>query len=93
MLWAAKWSQTNKLDGKRDHLIIFDWRTHLTNRLFKTRAECRRWIEAEYGYIRIRKDLRNEPHCWRLPKAVRVKVTEVKNTKSTRAEKKYNAAS
>lgn len=64
-LWAAKWSQTNQLDGHREHLILFDWRTGLPSRIFKTRSECRTWIEQEYGYIRERPDLRAEPHCWK----------------------------
>lgn len=76
-LWAAKWSTTNKLDGHREHLIIFDWRTGQPHLLFKTRAECRAWIKKEYGYIRERKDLRREPHCWRIPRAVRVSVSEI----------------
>ena len=75
-LWAAKWSKTNKLDGHTEHLVIFDWRTHRPDRLFTTRAECRKFIEEEFGYIRDRKDLRSEPHCWRVPRAVRVKVME-----------------
>lgn len=76
-LWAAKWSQTNRLDGHREHLILFDWRTHRPDRLFNTRRECREWIEQEYGYIRTRSDLRREPHGWRLPQPVRVHVTEL----------------
>jgi hypothetical protein len=75
-LWAAKWSKTNKLDGHTEHLIIFDRRTRQPHLLFKSRAECRAWIEKEYGYIREREDLRRESHCWRLPQAVRVDVIE-----------------
>jgi hypothetical protein len=75
-LWAAKWSSRNQLDGHSTHLILFDWRTHAPARLFGTRAECRAWIKQEYGYIRIRADLRKEPHGWRMPRAVAVKVIE-----------------
>jgi hypothetical protein len=77
-LWAAKWSRTNKLDGHGEHLILYEWRTNQPRLLFRTRAECRAWIEKEYGYIREREDLRREPHCWRLPQAVKVKVIETR---------------
>jgi hypothetical protein len=43
--------------------------------LFKTRKECRSWIKGTLGYIAKRKDLRVEPHGWKVPKAVRVRVT------------------
>ncbi len=42
--------------------------------LFRTRAECRAWIDEHYGYIRTRADLRAEPHGWRMPRAVKVRV-------------------
>ena len=76
--WAAKWSQTNILDGRREHLILFDWKEKPRRPLlFRTRRECRAFIEREYGYIRKRKDLLNEPHCWRVPRAVKVEVREL----------------
>jgi len=75
-LWAVKWSQTNDLEGHKEYLILFDWRTRMPT-LFKTRAECRAWIEKEYSYIRERPDLQREPHCWRMPKAVKVVVVEL----------------
>lgn len=80
-LWAAKWSQTNTLDGHREHLCLWHLRAPT---LFQTRAECREFIEKEYGYIRTRPDLRSEPHCWRVPQAVRVQVVEVKKRKTKR---------
>lgn len=46
---------------------------------FRTRRECRVWIEREYGYIRKRPDLRRPPHEWRVPRAVRVTVTVTEN--------------
>lgn len=42
--------------------------------LFMTRREAREYIKCRYGYIKHRKDLRIEPHGWRLPKPVRVEV-------------------
>ncbi len=42
---------------------------------FRTRREARAYIEKQYGYIRNRPDLQASPHCWRMPKAVRISVT------------------
>jgi hypothetical protein len=71
-LWAAKWSTTNELDGHREYIYIGAG----TPKIFRTRQECRDFIEYEWGYIRNRPDLKREPHCWRVPKAVKVKVVE-----------------
>lgn len=72
--WGIKWRQRNRLDGRQDRLI---WRAGLPL-AFRTRREARDWIAANYGYIAGRRDLREEPHGWRMPLAVRVniKVTE-----------------
>lgn len=43
--------------------------------LFNTRREAREFIETNYGYIRQRDDLKNDPHGWKVPIPVRVKVT------------------
>ncbi len=74
-LWAAKWSQTSQLDGHREHLCL--WHRATVPALFHTRRECLEYIQERWGYIRDRKDLRCEPHCWRVPKPVRVEVREV----------------
>lgn len=42
--------------------------------LFQTRREARKYIESDYGFIKKRKDLREPPHNWRLPKAIRLNV-------------------
>ncbi len=76
-LWAAKWRSENQLDGRTERLILWHRGTPLAP--FRTRAECRAWIKAHYGYIAEREDLRREPHGWRLPIAVRVSVIEVGN--------------
>jgi hypothetical protein len=67
--WGVRWHSRNRLDGDLRHLM---WTP-----LFRTRRECRAFIDDEYGYIRKRPDLRVEPHGWRVPKAVRVEVKEV----------------
>jgi len=65
-LWGALWrNSTYELD------LIYSSGLPL---LFRTRAEARAWILKNYGYIKTRKDLREPPHNWRVPLAVRVKV-------------------
>ena len=44
--------------------------------LFRTRRECREWIEEHHGYIRERPDLRAAPHHWRVPRAVMVSIVK-----------------
>ena len=73
-LWAAFWRSCNQIDGRDEH-IIFE---RGLPALFRTRAECREWIKIRYGYIKYRKDLRKEPHGWRLPEARKVEI-QVKN--------------
>ena len=68
--WGIEWHSHNHLDGEQRHLL---W-PEPCYRLFRTRQECRDYIDKHYGYIRIREDLRAEPHGWRLPRAVRVEV-------------------
>lgn len=70
-LWAALWRSENRLDGKREWILRDK---HGIPALFNTRAEARQFIEDTHGYIRNRPDLRAEPHGWKMPIAVRVKV-------------------
>ena len=72
-LWCALWQSNNKLDGKREHLL----RVGYIPIIFRTKKLCKQWIDGEYGYIKTRKDLRVEPHGWRLPKPVKVKVEQL----------------
>ena len=68
--WGALWRDNNRLDGKREHLCF----ENCLPVLFTTRREAREWIISRYGYIRTRMDLRAEPHGWRLPVPVRVRI-------------------
>ena len=70
MRWAIEWYSKNALDGVTRHFMWDGERP----RLYLTRAAARAEIKAEYGYILTRPDLRAEPHGWRLPRAVRVRV-------------------
>ena len=71
--WAVEWHSRNRLDGDSRHLT-WDLRDCGRYHLFRTRAECRAFIEDRYGYIRDREDLRREPHGWFMPRAIRVVV-------------------
>src|SRR3990167_3626913 len=71
--WGVVWRSRNRRDGVSTHLLR--WRDG-TPAIFRTRRGARDWIIAEYGYIRTRPDLRAEPHGWRLPIAVRVRISQ-----------------
>lgn len=75
-MWGALWISQNRLDGRT---VQLQWK-HGYPLVFRTRAEARAFIDKEWGYIRDRKDLRVEPHGWRLPRAVRIKVSTVRAT-------------
>jgi hypothetical protein len=73
-LWAAEWYQHNQLDGITRRIVYDD---RCLPALFRTRRECRDYITEKYGYIKTRKDLRQEPHGWRLPYPVKVEISNV----------------
>ncbi|MGH6822030.1 MAG: hypothetical protein ACREC4_00835 [Methylocella sp.] len=82
--WALKWIADNKLDGYREHLNgrVFLGSAPLPPEcggyapmLFQTKREAQELCRKQYGYIAKRNDLRVEPHCWRMPKVIRVNVT------------------
>ena len=73
--WAVEWHSRNRLDGERRHLQWHPEPGPGAYRLFRTRRECRAYIEERYGYIRNRPDLQREPHGWRMPQAVMVVVS------------------
>lgn len=68
--WGALWRSQNNLDGITEYIICVDCKPIL----FRTRQECRKWINEKYGYIGNRSDLKREPHGWKIPKAVKVKI-------------------
>lgn len=68
--WGLLWHSRNRTDGVSEHLIY-------ENRMpvmFLTRKAAREWANDHYGYIKARVDLWIEPHGWRMPRPVRVKV-------------------
>lgn len=68
--WGLLSDETNRLDGRKIHLIY----DNCLPVLFRTRREARQYAERRFGYIKTRPDLRREPHCCRMPKPVRLKV-------------------
>ncbi len=81
--WGIRWSSSNRLDGTEEYLqgaaIVASMSAEPLRgctgaMLFRSREECRRFIEDHYGYIRDRKDLHVEPFGWKMPRAVRVEV-------------------
>ena len=69
--WALKWDTTNALDGRRTY---FCGEGGTIPALFKTKAQATKYARETWGYLNKRPDLRAEPHCWRIPKAVRVRI-------------------
>ena len=70
-MWAGLWRSQNRLDGRTEHLLFHG----CMPQLFRTRAEAREFIKKEYGYLADRPDLKREPHGWKIPIAIRVKIT------------------
>jgi hypothetical protein len=68
--WGLMWYSKNCLDGETRHLIY----DNCIPVLFKTRREARDYANKRYGYIKTSPDLRGEPHGWRMPKAILVRV-------------------
>ena len=66
--WGIEWYSKNRLDGESRYIM---WE-HGKPLLFDTRDEARCYNNKKYGYIRTRRDLKEEPHGWRMPKVVRV---------------------
>jgi hypothetical protein len=46
--------------------------------LFSTRLEARYYINLKYGYLRDRPDLKQEPFGWMMPRAIKVRIEEIK---------------
>lgn len=70
IVWGALWRKTKTQFSGPSHLL----NENCLPVLFRTRREARTYIEEKYGYIKTRTDLREYPHCWRLPIPVRVVV-------------------
>jgi len=71
--WVPAWYSRNRRDGESRYFIVLDHDQR--DFVFRTRRECRATIKERWGYIATRRDLRAEPHGWRLPRATRVRIT------------------
>lgn len=78
--WAIKWLSESRLSGRREYLLGGARHERpspfagYTTMVFETRREARQYLKEHYGYIRERKDLRQEPHGWKPPMVVKVTV-------------------
>lgn len=66
-MWAAEWYSYTVMEESK-HLI----HENGLPVLFRTKRESAAYIKERYGYIATRKDLRAEPHGWRMPKPIKV---------------------
>ena len=73
-MWGILWRSENKRDGKNEHLIFRD----CIPTIFRSRRQARQQIETEWGYLRTRTDLRAEPHGWKMPIPVKVRIEIVR---------------
>jgi len=86
--WAILWRSESRLDGARENLIGTrllgtvaqdgDYRpagAEQTTMTFRTKREASAFIKAQFGYLSKRPDLRAEPHGWKMPMPVRVRIT------------------
>lgn len=71
VFWGILWRSDNSLDGKREYLI-YDRERGVGPALFRTRREARAYRDERFGYIGKRKDLKREPHGWKLPRVVQL---------------------
>jgi hypothetical protein len=70
--WAILWQSSTNLMG----IDAISCGTSQTNiMIFHTRHEARKEIWIRFGYIKDRPDLKSEPHGWKMPKPVRIKLT------------------
>ena len=72
MIWGALWRSSNHLDGETRYIMYSDG----FPKMFHTRAKVREWIEENYGYIRLRSDLQEEPHGWQMLVPIKLSVKE-----------------
>lgn len=71
-MWGILWRSDNKLDGKTRRLQIGDG--HKWPLVFRTKKAAQQHIKERYGYIAKCRDLRIEPHGWRIPIPVRISI-------------------
>lgn len=66
-MYAIFWHSKNFLHGEKISLIY----NNGIPLIFRTRKEAREYADKNYGYIKVRKDLREAPFGFRMPKIVK----------------------
>ena len=69
--WGVEWHSKSEVDGER-RFIMWAFGHPLA---FFTRKAAKDWIDENYGYIKKRPDLKGEPHGWRLPQPIRIRIS------------------
>lgn len=89
MSWAVKWEhkimrkEAGRLPGWNSGLLgkycaSNDTPPHMDGyktMVFETKRQAQAFIRARYGYLTKRRDLREGPNWWRMPKPVKVTVS------------------
>lgn len=69
--WGVLFVYKNKIDGAKKYIDFENYAPVF----FFTKQEAIQYIKMKYGYIAKRKDLRQEPYKWRMPKPIKLKIT------------------
>ena len=67
--WGVMWRSDSAFQQSRH--FMYEKRLPV---MFVTRREAREWIKKNYGYVAQRPDLQGEPHGWKMPVPVKVRV-------------------
>ena len=71
--WGVMWRSYGRMAGRSRHLMY----KNCDPVMFQTRREAREWIKKNYGYVAESPDLQREPHGWKMPVPVKVRVVLV----------------
>lgn len=70
-IWGLLWRSKNRRDGVVEHLLY----VNCLPVLFATKKEASAYAAREWSWLKTRPDLRREPHGWRMPKPVKVRLS------------------
>ncbi len=89
MAWAIKMRSENRTDGKREFLMGLGYvgrsapnvgpMSGYKIAVFATREAARKYINSRFSHYK-RPDLKKEPHGWKMPIPVKVKVNIIECT-------------
>mgnify|MGYP001618532799 FL=1 len=66
--WGLLWHSQNRLDGVREHLLYKDGMPLV----FPKRDAARAYAQTYFRDLKTRRDLRMEPHGYRMPRLVKL---------------------